>query len=221
MNNTFDANCSVYIYKSEHVKDYLLYEEFLEKKSFIPDGIEVFGFFMLNGDIVTRAKALFAKFFAPEGMEPFCPQMCRLIQDVFNKFIEKQGITKDTFKRVDLSELFEPLMKRITFLIVFGKTEQVDPDSDEEKLYKMLYEITTVYKNLKSFIDHPIQVSIIGANLDPFIDIDGFLVDEHSSDLSSQIFMFFGESVQYFIIDPIAEMVPSVLLGHCLEGGLE
>jgi len=150
VNNTFDANCSLFIYKSEHIKEYLLHEEFLEKKSFLPDGIEVFGFFMLNGDIVTRAKALFAKFFAPEGMEPFCPQMCRIIHDVFNKFIEKRGITKDSFTRIDLSELFEPLMKRIAFLIVFGKLD-VANDSDEEKLYKMLYEIITVYKNLKSY----------------------------------------------------------------------
>lgn len=141
VNNFSTPSAMIFMYSSELVKEFLIKEDLFAKANAIKRSTyNRLGLFFENGEKLFKSKALFTKIFRYEGMEVFAPIICQIAQRSFNEFNEKNKVTKDGFSKIKLDDLFEPIMKRITNVLIFGKAD-FPKDSMQEKLHDLLTKI--------------------------------------------------------------------------------
>ena len=143
-----DSSSVVQIHSSDMMKEYLLNEDSFQKGSFLPEAEDVFGLIFHTGEQFYQEKSLFLKIFRPEGLEVFTPKICKLIQTHVAKFESERGISTEKFSRIDISDLFTPIIEGITDLIIFGK-EDLSFDQDIDDLRKLhQYQFKLLKENL-------------------------------------------------------------------------
>ena len=135
-NNFVGTSSTLFLYDNDLIKEFLVKEDLFQKEPFTRVIINELGLFYQNGETFNRSKALFMKIFAYDGMDRFAPRICKIIKDSFAEFNEKHQITKDEFKRINLDQLYGPVLERIATLIIFGQ-DSCQEGSDEWKLCKL------------------------------------------------------------------------------------
>ena len=135
----------LYIYNSDLVKEFLLKEDSLQKIRQIKlTDHNMLGLFLMDGEEMMKQKSLFMKIFRYEGIEGFVPRMCKIIQQCFEEFNQKHRIVNDKATKINLDDLFKPIMKRITNLLMFD-TEVFEAESREERLHKLFEDFINLF----------------------------------------------------------------------------
>jgi cytochrome P450 len=148
VNTLASTSCMSLIFSSDLVKDFLLKEDQLEKLPYLQEMIPILGLFFENGEEAFKSKALFSKLFSYDGMEVFIPRISRIICNQFNKFITEHGMTTDKPTRINLNDLFEPIMTRIVLFIVFGEEDYAE-SSDEMAMHDSIFRIMEEIKSIR------------------------------------------------------------------------
>ena len=164
-NNLENSSISVYLFDSDLIKEFLLNEDqFIKGNIMKRNKHNRFGIFFENGEKLFRSKALFTKIFTYEGMESFTPEICKIAQDCFSQFSAKHGITKGSFTKANVEELFHPIMKRIANLVIFG-AQTFSENSEEEELFTVHEKLFATMRKVHSnpfFILAPQLMSKLG-----------------------------------------------------------
>lgn len=145
------TNAYILIFDAVLIKDFVLQEEHFEKQMMVklrPD-VNFFGLFHQNGQEALNSRALFSKIFKYEGILSFVPQICLVIQHHFEEFNKEHGIEKGKALKINLDDLFRPIRRSITSLIIFGKPS-LDHDSVEAELYDLMLRLFEANEKAKT-----------------------------------------------------------------------
>lgn len=147
---------NIFIYNCELIKEFLLKEEYFEKNQMIqtPKKYNLLGLFMQEGDALIKSKSLFMKIFRYEGIANFTPKICKIVEEEFANYNKAKGVNKHTETLINLDDLFHPIMKRITNLLMFGQ-ERFSEDSPQEQLYRLMEEL---FETLLQFRYSPLYI---------------------------------------------------------------
>lgn len=137
----------IQIHSSELLKEFLLKEDLFLKKAVFDEFQNVLGFFFNNGEKCFKHKAIFAKIFQPEGMDVLTPKICKIIQAIFAKVEAEKGVTKDSYTRINLVDVYQPILDGITELVIFGK-ESLEPNADMIELRRLHMEMILLQRKI-------------------------------------------------------------------------
>ncbi len=119
-NTPLETTCVVSLHTPEIVKEFIVNEAAFDKVAVYEEFSNKAGFFFENGPRAFHLKGIFAKVFRPEGLEKLTPALCRLLKTGFERFNKKHQISNTDFVRVDLDDLFKPIMFGVTSTLIFG-----------------------------------------------------------------------------------------------------
>lgn len=146
-NMVAEPTCVIQIHNSELMKEFLMKEDQFEKKAVFDEFEDTLGFFFHNGEKCFKEKAIFSKIFNSEGMEALTPKICKIIQAVYAKVEAEKGVNKETFTKVSLVDIFQPILNGITELVIFGK-ESLEPNQDMIRLRELHFEMILLQREV-------------------------------------------------------------------------
>ncbi len=137
VNNLTNHRSLVMIYKPEYVREFIPKEDYFYKvPAFGSKEIVRAGMFFETGEKLMQSKAVFSRIFAYEGMEQFVPPICQMIHSEFIKFNETYGVNTNSFTKVNIDNLFGPIINKVADILIFGRTG-FGPEDDETKLAQL------------------------------------------------------------------------------------
>ncbi len=127
------------LYKPEYIKEFLLKEDDMIKMPLDRTFEDRTGLFFYNGDKAMAARALFMKIFNYDNISTFTPEICKVINAQFDKTILEHQITDQSFTKINLDKVFEPIFEEILNILVFGKTK-MPLNATGHSIYQLVYE---------------------------------------------------------------------------------
>lgn len=137
----------VMLLTAEYVKDYIAQEVKFIRKKVVPVAKNFIGFFGTHEPDALKERNIFQEIFYYEKIKSLVPKMLREIDAGFSKLVENNKLTKESFTKVDLSEVFRDIMLRVGLVLIFSQ-ENLTDESIEVQIAKNAREIVQLGFNL-------------------------------------------------------------------------
>ena len=118
---------------AEYVREFFAQEDKFVRKSLIPIGEGVVGFFDRQGPTVQKERNLFQEVFHYEKVKSLVPSFLREIEKGLSKFIEVKKITKNSYTNINLSEILDSIVFKMSLILIFSN-EDLPEDSAEVQI---------------------------------------------------------------------------------------
>jgi hypothetical protein len=91
------------------------------------------GFFDRQGPTVQKERNLFQEVFHYEKIKSLVPSFLREIEKGLSRVIEVNNVTKNSFTNINLSEILDSIVFKMSLILIFSKKDQQE-DSPEVQI---------------------------------------------------------------------------------------
>ena len=108
---------------AEYFREFIAQEDKFYRKPFLPIVKNLVGFLDKHGPAALKERHLFQEIFHYDKIKGLVPRILDEIEDGLTKFVEANKLTKESFTKVDTTEVFRAIMMMIGVVLVFGQKD--------------------------------------------------------------------------------------------------
>ena len=118
---------------AEYFREYIAQEDKFYRRPFLPQAHTLTGFLDKHGPAALKERHIFQEIFQYDKIKSLVPRILGEIEDGFTRFVEINKLNKDSFTKVDMTQLFKEIMMKTGVVLVFGE-ERFAEDSIEVRI---------------------------------------------------------------------------------------
>ena len=131
---------AVALLTAEYFKEYIAQEDKFYRKNQVPTADGILGFLDKHGPAALKERHLFQEIFHYDKIKSLVPRILDEIEDGLTRFVETNKLTKESFIKVDISQVFKDIMFKIGLVLIYGEKKLLE-DSIEVRIAKNVGDI--------------------------------------------------------------------------------
>ena len=110
----------VILISSDYIKDFLMKEDYFERKLPVATFPVNAGVMFEHGPDAMQKRSLLQSVMKYDDLKKFTPLILKMIYEFFNEFIKAKGINNSEYITIDLNDIYPELVKKLTRVLLFG-----------------------------------------------------------------------------------------------------
>lgn len=123
VNSTFDGGVTLILTNPEYIKDFVAKEDLFMKLTYEKTTACLGGLLLANGAEAMKMRTIFNEIFHYPLIAELAPEICKLTVEILEGLNKKYGVNADTFTKINMDEIYNPIFEKVLYIIIFGCTD--------------------------------------------------------------------------------------------------